>query len=499
MNVRVVHRSVTEIEADCLVVNLFEGVRSPGGAAGAVDRALGGAISRAIAAGEFEGKAHTVASFPVYGQIPARRVLVVGLGKAERFDTFAIREAAATAAIAARKARATSVASIVHGAGIGGLEPQGACQATVEGSLLGFYSFDRYKAAANGRKVGEFTIVEHDPGRLAALEAGASRGGILGAAVNLARDLVNEPANLMTPSLLAGVAREVAAEEGMECTVLDRGAMEELGMGALLGVARGSAEPPCLIVLNYRGLGKDAPALALVGKGLTFDSGGICLKPADSMAEMKDDMAGGAAVIAAMKAIARLKPALDVVGIVPATENLPSGAALKPGDVVRAMNGTTIEVVNTDAEGRLILADGVAYARRLGASRIVDIATLTGACVVALGKVYTGLVTNDPAFGAVVQQAARDAGERVWPLPGDDIYRELLDSTVADIKNSGGRWAGATLGALFIRTFAGDVPWAHLDIAGTASMTEDKPWQQKGGTGAGVRTLVEVALSLARK
>jgi leucyl aminopeptidase len=311
----------------------------------------------------------------------------------------------------------------------------------------------------------------------------------------MARELSNEPSSVLTPSELAERAKEVATRYGLDVDVLDESRMKELGMGALLGVARGSDEPAKLIVLRYtpdesEPMGNDADVIAIVGKGITFDSGGISIKPAEGMEKMKYDMSGAAATLAAMRAIAQLKPRVNVIGVMPATENMPSGRAYKPGDVLRAMSGKTIEVINTDAEGRLILADAISYARKLGATRVIDLATLTGAVAIALGATNVAALTNDQGFLDEVRAAAREVGERFWQLPMDDDYRELIKSDIADIKNAAGRYAGTITAAWFLREFADDTPWVHLDIAGTAWENERKPHMAKGPTGVAIRTLI---------
>jgi len=331
------------------------------------------------------------------------------------------------------------------------------------------------------------------------LRRGVERGRILAEAANFARDLANEPANQMTPSALAEQAAAVARESGLECQVLEREQAQELGMGAFLGVAQGSRQPPKFIVLHYRGAGPDVTALGLVGKGITFDSGGISIKPAAGMEEMKGDMSGGAAVIAAMRAIAQLKLHVNVTAIVPATENMPGGNAIKPGDVLRAMSGKTIEVINTDAEGRLVLADGLSYARHLKLSPIIDVATLTGAISIALGNVAMGCMTNDQPLCDRIVQAGRAAGEKIWQLPLYEEYREQIKSEVADIKNTGGRQAGAITAAFFLKEFVGDTPWVHLDMAGVDFYDKEKGALVKGASGMPVRTLVNLVLSLAEE
>jgi leucyl aminopeptidase len=327
------------------------------------------------------------------------------------------------------------------------------------------------------------------------LSAPFRKGQTLAQAQNLARDLANDPPNILTPMVLAGRARDVAAAEGLECDILDAPRMRQLGMGALLGVAQGSAEPPCLIHLGYRPSTPSAVHLAIVGKAVTFDTGGISIKPADGMEQMKYDMAGGAAAIAAMQAIARLKPPIQVSAFIPSAENMPDAKAQRPGDIVTSLSGKTIEILNTDAEGRLILADAITYAKQQGVTHIIDAATLTGAIVHALGSLYSGVFSNNEPFQRRVLDAASQQGEKMWALPMDEEYREMLKSAFADIPNIGSKGAGSITGAKFIEEFAGDTPWAHLDIAGTAWLNEPKPYLAKGPTGVAVRTFVELAIN----
>ncbi|MGE5589654.1 MAG: leucyl aminopeptidase [Bacillota bacterium] len=501
MEIRVVAKSITEIEADALIVNLFEGVTIPGGATGAVDQALGGAISDLIRSGEIKGKVGEVAVVHTLGRIPARRVLVAGLGKADSFDLEKVRVVSAAAVRKARDLGAAHVSSIAHGAGIGGLDYKQAAAAVVEGTLLGLYTFTTYqKKGEEAREVHEFTLAEIDAGKAREMAEAARVGRIFAEGANLARDLGNEPANVLTPSALADRAVKVAEELGLEYEVLDADAMAKLGMGALLGVAQGSAEPPRMVVMKYQGHPGSKETLALVGKGITFDTGGISIKPSQGMAEMKFDMCGAASVVGAMRIVGQLKPKVNVMGVIPATENMPGGRAQRPGDIVRALNGKTIEIDNTDAEGRLILADAICYARKLGATRIVDIATLTGACVVALGHVASGVVANNDDLADLVIAAGKASGEKFWRLPAFEEYKKQIKSDYADIKNSGGRPAGAITAGLFLAEFVEETPWAHLDIAGTANELAEVAWQpNKGATGIPARTLARLALRLAER
>jgi len=499
MELKVEAGDITKSDAPCVVVNLFEGVTSPGGGTGAVDRALAGMISELIASGDIRGTWGELTLLHTLGRLPAPRVLVAGLGKSGEFTVDRVRDLSASIAKFLRARRIPSFATITHGAGIAGLDPAACAQAIAEGAILGLYRFDRHrKPEEDAFNVQSLTIVEHEHAKVAALEQAVERGSIVAEAATFARDLANEPANVLTPTELAARAEAMAREHGLGCHVYDRGWAEQLGMGAYLGVARGSAQPPKFIVLTYQGAGEARP-LALVGKGITFDTGGISIKPAAGMEEMKGDMSGGACVIAAMMAIARLKPKANVTALVPATENMPGGNATKPGDVLRAMNGKTIEVINTDAEGRLILADALAYACKLDLSPVVDVATLTGAMSVALGDVAFGVFTNSDPLLERVRAASAASGEKCWPFPMYPDYRDNIKSNVADIKNSGGRGAGSINAALFLKEFVDDRPWLHMDIAGVDFFDKEKGVLTKGASGIPVRTLVDLALDLAER
>ena len=498
MEIRVEQGDIAQHSANAIVVNLFEGVTQPGGGTGAVDKAMDGAISQVIQDGDCRGKENEFTLIHTLGKLSSPRVVVAGLGKQERFTLDKVRSVAAGVARQLRRHRCETIATITHGAGIAGLDPEACAQAIAEGTVLGLYTFRRHKKPKEDDvDVRELTLVEFDEAKVETLRRGAERGVVLAEAANFARDMANEPSNILTPTEMAERARALAEETGLECEIFDQPWMEERGMGAFLGVARGSLEPPKFIVLRYRGGG--STHLALVGKGITFDTGGISIKPAAGMEEMKGDMSGGAAVIAAMGAIARLKPAIDVTAIVPATENMPSGNAIKPGDVLRAMSGKTIEVINTDAEGRLILADGISYAREQSPAAIVDVATLTGAISVALGNVAMGAMTNHDGLYSRVQRAAETAGDKVWQLPMFDEYKEQIKSNVADMKNTGGRGAGSITAAFFLKEFVEDTPWVHLDMAGVDFYEKDKGVLVKGASGIPVRTLVHLALDLAQE
>ena len=500
MEIKVEKGDLARHPAKAVIVNLFEGVKSPGGGTGAVDRALDGAISHLIAEGEIKGKKKELTLIHTLGKLPTPRVLVAGLGKQPEFKLDTVRDITGTALRRLRNASATTVATIVHGAGIAGLEPEACAQAIAEGAVMGLYRFDRLKEPDEDRKhVDSVTLVEFDESKLEALKRGVERGRILGEATNHAHDMANEPANLFTPAVMAERAQTLAQDAGLECQVLEREEIEKLGMGALLGVAAGSAQPPKFIVLRHRGNGRARGTIGLLGKGITFDSGGISIKPSSGMEQMKGDMSGGAAVISAMWALGKLKAPVNVTALIPTTENMPSGSATKPGDVLRAMNGKTIEVINTDAEGRLILADAICYARQEKLSPIIDVATLTGSMAIALGPAATGFMATDDALAEALNKAGQATGERMWRFPLIDEYRESLKSTVADIKNTGSRYGGAISAAKFLHFFAEDSPWVHIDMAPTDSVDKDKGALVKGATGIPTRTLVNLMLSLAGK
>lgn len=493
--ITVAEGDIAHVVADTLIVNLFGGVTEPSGATGALDRALGGAIGRAIAAGDVKGKANEVTVlYPAPDTVGARRVIVVGLGNAEAFSVEKARQAAGAAIRRARDLGAARVATVVHGTGAGGLDVAAGAQALVEGTLLALYRFTELKKANPDRHdVTEVAVVERDASRLAAVEAGVARGRVIAESTLLARTLVDRPANVLSPRALAEVARQVAAETGLRCEVLGRDDIAALSMGALGAVAQGAHEPPAFIVLEHLPADADpgvAP-LVLCGKGVTFDSGGISIKPSQGMGDMKGDMGGAAAVLGAMRAIRLLGTPVRTIGLIPATENMPDGRAFRPGDVVRAMDGQTIEIISTDAEGRMILADAIAYAHRFAPRSIVDIATLTGACMVALGAKVAGVMGHADLVARL--RAAGDAtNERVWELPlWNDEYGKMIESDVADMKNLGGRNGGAIGGGKFLEKFAGSVPWAHVDMAGLELLEGDGgPYRPKGASGYGVRLLV---------
>lgn len=500
MDIKVVQGDATQLKVPAFIAFLAEGVKQPTSHSGTMDQALDGAITQLIEDGETKGKKGEITIIHSFGKIGPSRLLVAGLGKAASIGPETIREVMASACRHLRRLRVGKVAVVAYDPGIADLEPKAWSAALAEGSLLGLYRFRNYRKNDDDGdgQIAELALVESDAGNINALEAGIEQGRLMAEAAILARDMVNEPANVLTPTQMADIAGKVAGEEGLEIRILDRPEIEELKMGALLGVAMGSSQPPKMIILDWKG-DPDDPSnnLGLIGKGITFDSGGISLKPAGGMEDMKGDMAGGASVIAAMKAIGRLKPKINVTGIIAATENMPGASAQRPGDVVRSMMGKTIEVINTDAEGRLVLADALYYARQMGISRIVDIATLTGAVVVALGNACSGIMGNDQELIDKVIKAGESTGERIWQLPMFDDYKEQIKSNVADVKNTGGRGAGPITAAHFLAEFVEDTPWAHLDIAGTYFASKQKGYLVKGGTGVPTRTLVNLALELA--
>ena len=494
MELSVATGSILEQEADGIVLNLFEGVDALVDSTGAVDQALNGAVAGLISGGDFTGKyKQTSVLYPQDG-IAARRVLLVGLGKPDAFTLDRVRGAAGVAARFGRDLGVKHLASIVHGGEAGGLGIADAAQAMVEGTVLGTYRFRPYKTDEEdeAKALERLTLVGLDAASQGEAEQGALAGQIVAEGACLARDLGSHPANEMTPSILADRALEMARATGLRCEILDEAQMASEGMRTLLAVSRGSAEPPRFIVLEHEGGRPDDAPVVLAGKGITFDSGGISIKGSDGMWDMKFDMSGAAAVIGAMQAAARLDLPVRTVGIVAASENLPDSRALKPGDIIRSMLGKTIEIRSTDAEGRLVLADAMAYAARLKPAAVIDVATLTGACVVALGHEASGLMSNDDGLAGEIAQAGERTGEIAWRLPILEGHREEIKSDVADLKNTGGRAGGAITGAAFIEAFVSDFPWAHLDIAGTAWSDKDRPTCPKGGTGVGVRLLVDL-------
>jgi leucyl aminopeptidase len=494
MEIEILQGSIQAQAVDAIVVNWIEGVKTPSGASKAVDSALGGALQELVQSGDFSGRLGEVAVLYPRAALPAQRVLVVGLGPAQTLDLEAVRRASAEALKRLRQLNARRVASIVHGAGTAGLEARQAAQATVEGALLGLYRLPAvHQKAQEDRDIQSLTLVEFDAQKVEAVRAGANLAQIVAQAVGLARDLVNLPPNVATPTRLAQAAGQIAAEYGMHLIVGDREWAAEHKMGGFLAVASGAGEQPRFIVLEHNRGREDLDTLVLVGKGITFDSGGVSLKPAEKMWEMKSDMGGAAAVLGAMQAVGMLGLPLHVVGIAPCTENMPDGHAYRPADVITASNGKTIEIISTDAEGRMVLADGLVYAAQYKPKAVVDLATLTGACVTALGdSVAAGLFSTDDRLREALLAASQRTNERLWPMPLYEDYRRKIDSLVADIKNSGGKFGGVGASAAFLREFT-SYPWAHVDIAPVALVDKENagPYTPVGGTGFGVRLLVD--------
>jgi leucyl aminopeptidase len=489
MDIQVIPGAVLESDADAIFVGSFEGAQ-PEGATLAVDQALGGAIRDLIDGGDFEGKTDQVAVLYPRGAIPARRVIVVGLGPRGDFGLDTIRCAAARAVQKARDLKTQRVASPLFGAG----EVEALAQAMAEGGLLGLYDYRGQKTDQTPEALPKIwqllTSPQQDP---SAVQRGVQAGQVIAAAVTLARDLVNLPPNICTPSYMAVRAGVVAETAGLRIQVLEEDQMASLDMGALLAVARGSDTPPRLIILEHNAdRAQELDTIVLVGKGVTFDTGGYSLKSKEGMATMKDDMAGAAAVIGAMRAIGALDVPLHVVGLVPAADNMISGRAYRPQEVVTASNGVTIEIISTDAEGRMLLADALAYAKRFNPAAVVDIATLTGTCAAALGKAAAGLFSTDDRLRDVLLSAADASAEKLWPLPLYPEYEKTIQSQTADIKNSGGKLGGIGSSATFLKHFVDYPAWAHIDMAGVAVDAEDNPYvPDKGATGFGVRLLTE--------
>ncbi len=505
LKLEIMRGDIARIASDAAIVNLFDGVKAPGGATGAVDRALGGLIGDLIADGEITGKKgnnvliHTPEGR--YGDFAPKRVLVMGLGSSSEFGLPDIREIAAVAA-SRLKGIAKNATTIVHGAGIGGIETSAAARALAEGAIIGTYSFNKYKKSSNngGSRLETLNVVEFDDSKIPDVRSGVGSGVTAGEAQNLARDLVNEPPNVLSPELMKVAAENISEDHGLGLRVLSMDECRSMGMNAYLGVAQGSHRPAWFVHISYEGDPSNASNnVWLVGKSITFDSGGLSLKPPRGMVTMKGDMGGGAAVLGAMQIVAASKPRINVHAVLPITENMPGGGAQRPGDVVRAMNGKYIEIDNTDAEGRLTLADALGYARSNGAAKIVDIATLTGAARVALGTGNAAVFGNDETLLDSVMAAASEAGDGMWRLPLDATSKRQNRSDIADVKNSGGAPAGSITAAHFISEFAEDTPWVHIDIAAVSMVSSSRGmFRGSGATGAPTRTLANLVLNLAK-
>ena len=497
MKIELVIGDIIRQKADMVVVNLFEGEKVPDGATGAADAAIGGAIKAAVRDGDFQGKwGETLLLRPGRG-LASRRVLVLGLGKKEKFTPDLVRQSVLPVMRVAKKLKLKTVASVIHGAGAGGLDPRTAARFAALGAALSGYEYDRYKSEKASR-VERFQWVERNRAHAGPVKAGLDEGARLGEAINWGRDLVASPPGDLRPDGLARAAKALpkglgpAAGRRIRVRVFGRRQIEGLRMGGILAVGKGSEVHPRLIVAEYRGARAGAPWTALVGKGVTFDTGGISLKKWEGMEKMKYDMAGGAGMLAAVRAAAALGIRKNIVAVVPAVENMPSGKAFRPGDVIRMMSGKTVEVLSTDAEGRLILADAIEYARkRYRPAAMIDAATLTGACVVALGSVSMGMMGNDEKLLARMKDAAASSGEKAWELPLHEEYFEQIKSDIGDLKNIGGAEAGTITAGYFLKEFAGDTPWVHLDIAGVAWREKDRMGYAPGPTGAPVRLVIQ--------
>jgi leucyl aminopeptidase len=494
MQITIESNPVAQIQTEALVTYVFEKDGRIEGALAELDAASGGRLKALAESGELTGKALEMTLVHYPAGLAAQRLLLVGAGKPEKFSSAELRKLAGAALRHLKSRSVKRFAFLARETD----RTAAAAQAVTEGFLIASMESDKYKTEKkNGNKeIESAALAGWDA---AAAEQGITRGRIIAESQNFTRDLVNEPSNRLTPRMLADRAAAMARECGLEVDILDENRIRELKMGALLSVTQGSDEPPRLIVVTYTPAqppASGAPVLGLVGKAITFDTGGISIKPSEGMEKMKYDMAGGATMLGVMRAIAHLKPAAKVIAVVPASENMPGGRAQKPGDVQIAMSGKSIEVINTDAEGRLVLADGIAYAKKLGATHLVDAATLTGAIVVALANVNVGVFGNDQGHTDRLLASARNAGEKMWQMPIDDDYREMIKSTIADIQNVGsGKGGGAITAAMFLKEFAEDTPWIHLDIAGTAWLDDAKPWAAKGASGVAVRTLVDFVMS----
>jgi leucyl aminopeptidase len=491
MKIHVKKGTLSDISIEAIALFLFEDDKEVAGQAKIIDERIGGLITEIKHCGDFEGKALQTALLYTKGLLPTARIILVGLGKRKEFDMEKLRNASAKAAQQIRDLNLKRFAVSVH------IEEtsfplDSLTESLVEGIFLGLYQFTRFKTLERDKikEVDEAFIVEEREERLKIIKAAAKSAEIISGAVSFVRDLVSTPANEMTPAILADRACALDGKKNVKVKIMDKTQIEEMGMNSFLGVARGSDEAPKFITLEYGGGSQKQPHIALVGKGLTFDSGGISIKPSEKMDEMKTDMAGGAAVLGVIRAAADLNLPLNIVGLIPATENLPGGRAYKPGDILKSMSGQTIEVLNTDAEGRLILADALTYAARYKPSAIIDLATLTGACIIALGDYVIGMMGTDDTLKKRIQEAGEATGEKVWELPLWEEYHELIKSDIADFKNSGGRAAGTITAAVFLSKFAGEYPWVHLDIAGPALYKKDKPYIPKGASGVGVRLLL---------
>ena len=504
MKVKVKKGKIDQIKDQAILLSHFEDQKKLTGLVKVIDDRLSGMISHLLENKDFVGRLNQTAIVYSQSRLPTPRIILVGLGKREEFDLPGqadacldkLRQAFASACQRAKELRIKSFSTMVFPADLKGIDPGKASQAMVEGILLSDYQMNQYKTTKEDQSLEEFTIVEEDANRIEVIKKGAHLGEIFSQATNFSRDLANHPGNILTPTRLSLEAEKLAQENNLRCKILSLPQIKRLKMNLFLAVASGSNQPPKLIILEYRPprhmpKEKKYDTLALVGKGITFDAGGLSLKTTDLMLEMKGDMTGGAVVMSVMAASAKLKLPLNLIGIIPAAENLPSGSALKIGDIITSHSKKTIEILNTDAEGRLILADAISYAKVFKPDAILDIATLTSAIKIALGTICAGVFGNHKKLKNKMIQAGQKTGERVWELPLWDDYQELIKSDLADIKNVGGKPAGAIIAARFLQNFVGDHPWVHVDIAGVDFLEKERPYIPKGATGFGARLLLQ--------
>ena len=494
MEIQLETQPYASVQTDALVTYVFDKEDKFDGVLGEIDRAMGGRLGKLAASGELAAKPLETVLVHFPEGLAAQRLLLIGAGKPEKFSGENDLRKIAGTALRFLKARGVKKIAFLTREG----EAQAAAaQAAIEGLIAADFESDKYRSERKNRTIESVVLLGFDSN--SAVRAGLDRARVIGESVNFARELINEPSNKLTPRILASQAEAMAQRAGLGIEILDERRIAELKMGALLGVAQGSIEPPRVIVVRYTPLNPRAaaPVLGLVGKAVTFDTGGISIKPANNMEKMKYDMGGGATMLGAMRALAALKPSVPVIAVIPATENMPGGRAQKPGDVQVAMSGKTIEVINTDAEGRLILADAVFYARKLGCTHLIDAATLTGAIEVALANVHVGAFGTPREYLDTFLESAKAAGEKMWPMPIDDEYQEMIKSNIADIRNTGsGKGGGASTGAWFIREFVEDTPWVHLDIASTCWADEGRPWLAKGPTGIAIRSIIDFAMKM---
>jgi len=493
MKIGVKRGELIQVEDQAISFGVFQNQKQLKGELKVLDSILSGTITELLGTGDFTGKLNQITLIYPQGKIKSKRVILVGLGQKEKFGLDRIRQAAGTLCKKAKELKIKSFSSQVFGGKQRRFSMQDSSQAALEGILLAAYQLGDYKTVEKDDlfEIEEVTLIDSDRTNIPEIQRGAKLGEIFSWGTNLARDLINHPANVITPTKLAQVAVDLSKEHKFKCNVLSLADIRKLKMGALLGVAQGSNEPPKFIILEHLPKRRRGGTVVLVGKGITFDSGGISIKPSEKMEEMKADMSGAAAVLATVSSAARLNLPVHLVGLIPATENLPSGTAQRPGDILTSYSGKTIEVINTDAEGRLILADALSYAGKFKPKAIVDIATLTGACIVALGHVGAGMMGNDANLKGRILQASQRTGEKIWELPLWEEYEKQIKSDLADVKNTGGRPAGTITAALFLKKFVGDYPWVHLDIAGMDLEEKEQPYVPKGAIGFGVRLFLQ--------